>query len=410
MSYVQFLTQNARWLAGGFLLTFFSSFGQTFFISLSGGAIRTEYDLTNGEWGTLYMLATLGSAMTLPFLGRIVDHVSVAKTVLITVPALVLATFLMSVSHSIILLVVILYALRLFGQGMMTHISITAMGRWYTAQRGRAVSVAVVGHQAGEALLPIVFVYALLVTGWRGTWLMSAVFVAVVALPVIYALMRVERVPSQQEISDEARTSLRQWTRAEVMRDVLFWSICIAVLAPAFIGTTLFFHQDYLIELRGWDKLQYSLSFTVMAIMTFSFALISGYTIDRFSAISHLPFFLIPLAAACIAMWAIESVVGSFVFMGLLGISYGISSTLFGALWPEIYGTKHLGSIRSIIIALMVFGTALGPGLTGFLIDLNVSYPAQILTMGIYCLAASAIMLFVSRQVKQRLQQENNPE
>ncbi len=410
MSYVQFLTQNARWLAGGFLLTFFSSFGQTFFISLSGGAIRTEYDLTNGEWGTLYMLATLGSAMTLPFLGRIVDHVSVAKTVLITIPALVLATFLMSVSHSIILLVVILYALRLFGQGMMTHISITAMGRWYSAQRGRAVSVAVVGHQAGEALLPIVFVYALLVTGWRGTWLMSAVFVAVVALPVIYALMRVERVPSQQEISDEARTSLRQWTRAEVMRDVLFWSICIAVLAPAFIGTTLFFHQDYLIELRGWDKLQYSLSFTVMAIMTFSFALISGYTIDRFSAISHLPFFLIPLAAACIAMWAIESVVGSFVFMGLLGISYGISSTLFGALWPEIYGTKHLGSIRSIIIALMVFGTALGPGLTGFLIDLNVSYPAQILTMGIYCLAASAIMLFVSRQVKQRLQQENNPE
>ncbi|MEM8651355.1 MAG: MFS transporter, partial [Pseudomonadota bacterium] len=133
MSYVQFLTQNARWLAGGFLLTFFSSFGQTFFISLSGGAIRTEYDLTNGEWGTLYMLATLGSAMTLPFLGRIVDHVSVAKTVLITVPALVLATFLMSVSHSIILLVVILYALRLFGQGMMTHISITAMGRWYSA-------------------------------------------------------------------------------------------------------------------------------------------------------------------------------------------------------------------------------------------------------------------------------------
>ncbi|MEO0909913.1 MAG: MFS transporter, partial [Pseudomonadota bacterium] len=391
MSYVQFLTQNARWLTGGFLLTFFSSFGQTFFISLSGGAIRTEYDLTNGEWGTLYMLATLGSAMTLPFLGRIVDHVSVAKTVLITIPALVLATFLMSVSHSIILLVVILYALRLFGQGMMTHISITAMGRWYSAQRGRAVSVAVVGHQAGEALLPIVFVYALLVTGWRGTWLMSAVFVAVVALPVIYALMRVERVPSQQEISDEARTSLRQWTRAEVMRDVLFWSICIAVLAPAFIGTTLFFHQDYLIELRGWDKLQYSLSFTVMAIMTFSFALISGYTIDRFSAISHLPFFLIPLAAACIAMWAIESVVGSFVFMGLLGISYGISSTLFGALWPEIYGTKHLGSIRSIIIALMVFGTALGPGLTGFLIDLNVSYPAQILTMGIYCLAASAI-------------------
>ena len=89
--------------------------------------------------------------------------------------------------------------------------------------------------------------------------------------------------------------------------------------------------------------------------------------------------------------------------MALLGMSYGISSTLFGALWPEVYGTKYLGSIRSITIACMVFGTALGPGLTGYLIDWKISFPLQILVMGIYCLAASAIMLFVSRQISIRL-------
>ena len=80
--------------------------------------------------------------------------------------------------------------------------------------------------------------------------------------------------------------------------------------------------------------------------------------------------------------------------MGLLGVSYGFSSTLFGALWPEVYGTEHLGSIRSLIVAVMVFSTAVGPGLTGALIDLGVSYPGQIFVMGVYCIAASAVLLF----------------
>ena len=401
MTFLSFVAQNSRWLLGGFLLCFFSSFGQTFFISLSGGAIREEYGLTNGEWGLLYMLATLGSALTLPFLGRIVDVISVANTVLLIIPALAIACYLMGISESIVILVLVLYALRLFGQGMMTHTSLTAMGRWYSRQRGKAVSVAVVGHQAGEALFPIIFVYAILVAGWRGTWSMSAAFLLFIALPLVFALMRVERQPAGGE-ADSSVNAVHDWTRSEVLRDTVFYLMLIAVLAPSFIGTTLFFHQDYLIDLRGWDKLQFSLSFTVMAALTFVFALIAGQLVDRYSAVSLLPYFLLPLAAACFAMWAVEPLWGSFLFMGLLGVSYGISSTLFGALWPEIYGTRHLGGIRSIIVAFMVFGTAIGPGLTGYLIDVGIYYPFQILVMGIYCLAASALMLFVSRQIVHR--------
>lgn len=402
MSYFDFILKNFRWLLGGFLLTLFSSFGQTFFIALSGGSIREEYGLSNGEFGLIYMVATLGSALTLPFLGKIVDHISVAKTVLIIIPALALASVAMSFSHSILLLVAILYLLRLFGQGMMTHTSMTAMGKWYSAQRGRAVSIAVVGHQAGEAFLPILYSAALLIFTWRETWSLSAAFLMFIALPAIYFLMKVERIPSDAEVTLSAKSKVRNWTRAEVLQDGIFWALLIAVLAPSFIGTTLFFHQDYLLELRGWDKLEFSVSFSFMAVMTFIFALIAGQLVDRYSAISMLPYFLLPLAAACAAMWAFESIMGSYIFMGLLGVSYGLSSTLFGALWPEIYGAKYLGAVRSVIIAMMVFGTALGPGLTGYLIDLGVSYPLQILTMGIYCLAASVIMLFVSRKINAR--------
>ncbi len=401
MTYSGFLRENARWLAGGFLLTFFSSFGQTFFISLSAGGIREDYELSHGEFGLLYMLATLGSALSLPYVGRLVDFASVSKTVLLIVPALALACIAMGLSGSIILLVVVLYFLRLFGQGMMTHTSLTAMGRWYSSQRGRAVSVAVIGHQAGEAILPVAFISLLLTVGWRETWFLSAGFLLLFALPVIYLLMRVERVPGMDG-PEGPKTSARNWTRSEVVRDRLFWLLILGVLAPSFIGTTIFFHQIHLVELRNWAPESFAFAFTVMAVMTFCFALVSGFLIDRFSAVALLPFFLLPLASACLVLAFFTADYSMFVFMGLLGISYGFSSTLFGALWPEVYGVKHLGSVRSLIISMMVFGTALGPGLTGYLIDIGVDYPLQIAFMGVYCLAASGIMLFVSRQLKSR--------
>ena len=88
--------------------------------------------------------------------------------------------------------------------------------------------------------------------------------------------------------------------------------------------------------------------------------------------------------------------------MAFVGISYGLAQPLFGALWPEIYGLKHLGGIRSIVLAMGVLMTALGPGVTGVLIDLGVYYPNQILTMGVYCLAASGVLLFVSQKILTR--------
>ena len=238
MSYSSFIAKNARWLLGGFLLTFFSSFGQTFFISLSGGAIREEYGLSNGEFGLTYMFATLGSAITLPFLGRIVDHISVSKTVLIIVPALAVASLMMSFSNSIILLVCILYCLRLFGQGMMTHTSLTAMGKWYSAHRGRAVSIAVVGHQAGEAFLPLIYASALIIFTWREMWSISAAFLLLVAMPAIYLLMKVERVPSDAEAEQAENSTVRHWTREEVLKDKYFWALLIAVLAPCLLYTS----------------------------------------------------------------------------------------------------------------------------------------------------------------------------
>jgi MFS family permease len=396
-----FLRDNARWVAGGFLLTFFSSFGQTYFISLSAGDIRAEYGLSHGGFGTLYMLATLASAATLPQLGKIVDRISVASTVLLAAPVLAVACILMAWSSSLVLLVLAVYLLRLFGQGMFTHIAMTAMGRWFAAQRGRAISLTAIGVNLGEAVFPISFVGVAALLGWRGSWLLAAGVLLVVALPVIYGLLKVERTP-QSVALDPDRPAARDWTRAEVVRDPLFWASLSGVLAPPFIGTTIFFHQVYLSELRGWEPSVFAASFAIMSSMTILFALIAGQLVDRFSATRLLPSFLVPLSLSCFVLASTDAPWGAYAFMALMGISYGFSSTLFGALWPELYGSKHLGGIRSLIVAFMVFATAMGPGLTGALIDAGISYPGQIAAMGVYSVAVIMIMTLVSRRALAR--------
>lgn len=400
---LHFLRENARWVAGGFLLTLFSSFGQTYFISLSAGDIRAEYGLSHGGFGTIYMIATLASAATLPQLGKIVDRISVASTVALAAPVLALACVLMAWSRSLVLLVLSIYLLRLFGQGMFTHISMTAMGRWFAAQRGRAISLASIGVNFGEALFPISFVGVAALIGWRGSWLVAASVLLLVALPLIYSLLKVERTP-QSVVQDPGRPAAREWTRAEVVRDPLFWAALSGVLAPPFIGTTIFFHQVYLSELRGWGPGVFAASFAIMSSMTILFALIAGQLVDRFSAIRLLPSFLVPLSLSCFVLASTDAPWGAYAFMALMGISYGFSSTLFGALWPELYGSKHLGGIRSLIVAFMVFATAMGPGLTGALIDAGISYPGQIAAMGVYSVAVIVIMTLVSRRALARQQ------
>ena len=389
---LSFLAQNARWIAGGFLLTLFSSFGQTFFIGLSGEELRTKFALTDGEFGLIYMAATLCSALTLPWLGATLDRMPGWKVARFVIPSLACACLAIAFAPSVVLLILAIYALRLFGQGMMTHTAYTEIGRWFSANRGRATSLIAPGHQTGEAVLPVTFTLLAAWIGWQYAWVIGASVLMCVALPLIILLWRVERVPSGAEAANKDIRTARDWTRAEVMRDPWLYVLLVGVLAPPFIGTTVFFHQDYFIELRGYRPLVFAGAFPLMAATTVTFSLISGQLIDRFGALKLLPVFLIPLGLSAAAAGLIEASWGIYVFMVLMGMSYGFSNTLFGALWPEVYGLKHLGAIRARIVAVMVFATALGPGLTGLLIDNGIGLPIQLIVMSLWCAAACLVL------------------
>jgi len=398
-----FIRSNFRWIAGGFMLTYFSSFGQTYFISASVSEWQAAFGLSHGEFGRLYMFATLASALCLPFVGRLVDVVQAHRMIALVVPVLAGAALLAGYASSVPVLVFAVFVLRLFGQGMMTHIALTSTGRWFVAERGRAISLVVLGHQGGEAMIPLAFAAITIAYGYRAGWVAAAAALIVVGLPFAYWCYRTPRVPHGQA-STETKTSpdVRSWTRREVLRDPIFWVLLTGVLAPAFIGTTIFYHQNYLTALHNWPPQLFATSLLVMALTTVGCALFTGAAIDRFGATSVLPYFLLPLSAACFALAYSGPEITLFIVMVLLGISYGVASTLFGSLWPEIYGLANLGAVRSVTVAAAVLATAAGPGLTGTLIDRGMDLPAQMSFFGFYCLLAAGAMMTASVFLQRR--------
>lgn len=403
---MSFLRANARWLAGGMMLTVFSSFGQAFFVSLFGSSLRGSLSLNNGQFGGIFMLSTLASAASFLFVGRLVDRFPARFVASGACLALGFACVGMFLVSSVWMLLLVLYALRLLGQGLMPHIAMVCMGRWYVAERGRAVAVASLGHQLGVAVLPMLVVSLIAWSGWRSVWLFSALSLLLFALPGIYLLMRVERIPrgsrdGSKSVSTDHRP-LRQWTHGEVARDRYFWMTLMFVLIPAFAGTSVIFHQAHISELKGWSSTLVAGGMTVMSIGNVLSLLASGQFVDRHGACRLLPYFLLPFALACLLLSLTDQSWGLVLFMILLGVSQGMSTTLFGSLFPEVYGTEHLGSIRALLMSAIVLATAVGPGLSGWLLDGGVSIDTLLQLIAVYSLCGVLALLWMSRALLRR--------
>lgn len=404
---LQFLKDNARWLGAGFLLTFASGFGQTWFISLFAGFIKQEHGLTDGGWGTLYTVATLGSAALLFWRGSVADSIPLPKLAPIIAVAFALAALGMALSPWVWLLGVSLFALRFCGQGMFTHIAMTAMGRWFVARRGQAVAITNLGHPAGEVMLALTAVLAVTTIGWRATWVAVAAILLFAVLPSLHWLLHEGRTAqSAPTHTGSPGLGARHWTRRDAARHWLLPALVPVLLTPGFVGTVIFFHQVHIAEVKGWTLLTMAPGYTAFAALSVASGFISGWACDRFGAQKLLPLLLVPMGLGIALVGPADHVVMWYVALGLIGITQGINNAMQGVLFPLVYGTKNLGSIRSMATTIMVISTAIGPGITGLLIDQGITFPAQGLTMGAWCLCLAVGCLFIARRLTKELAAE----
>ena len=389
------LRPDIRWISSGFLLLFFSGFGQTFYIAIFAGHLKADLAITDGQFGSLYTIGTLGSAAILVWAGKFADRFPIRHLGIAVMAGLALAALAMASVTSAWMLAFALFGLRFFGQGMMVHVAMTGLARWFNRRRGRAISIAVLGFSASEAAMPLIAVAAIGLVGWRLAWVAAAGALAVLAMPVLAALLARDRVPAAGTVVPDAepRTAgVPEWTRREVLRSPLFYALMPGLLAPSFVMTGIFFNQVTIVEVKGWQLSWFAASFPVMAGMSVLSALAAGWTVDRFGARRLLPAVLVPIGLATLILTYASAAYVLPVFMALAGLAHGGASTVHGALWADLYGTGHVGAIRSVVAAGMVFASALSPGLIGILLDAGVSLHGQFVAMGAYCLVAALWM------------------
>lgn len=387
-----FLKSNAKWLSAGFLLTLLSGFGQTYFISIFAGEIRAEFDLTHGEWGGLYTIGTGASAVLMVWAGGLTDRFRIRTLTLVILPLLMIACFFMAAIWTVWLLPVVIFSLRFAGQGMMSHLAVVAMSRWFIVARGRALSIAGLGYSVGEAFLPMLFVALLALFDWRLLWI-AAGLVAILGLPALLGILRTERTPQSFAESDQSLgMQQRHWTRGQAIRHPLFWMMFPALLGPPAFGTAFFFHQVHFAELKGLSHLELVSLFPIYTGGSIVWMVISGWLLDKLGTPRLIPWYQLPIGIGFAVFGLTGSLSGVIVGILFFAATSGGNATLPNAFWAEFYGTKHLGSIKALATAIMVLGSAIGPGLTGLFIDFGVGLEAQFGWVSVYFVIATTLM------------------
>ena len=401
MIITDFYIKNLRWLYIVFILTFCSAFGQTFFISLYSGEIRTAFELTHGEWGLIYSCATLSSAILILFVGGYADRSSAKSLSTLVILGLVVFIFLMANNTSTWGLVLIILGLRFFGQGMLGHISMVFCGKWFFKNKGKAVAVANSGYTLAEAIMPTIFVALVGVLSWQTSWYVS-ILMSILILASVRLLAETERNEGTKPQKENQQVGMlkKSWKRSEMLKSWVFWAAVPGLMTSPMITTTLFFHQVHLVEIKSWELSTYVLFIPAYSAATLLSLYFIGYFVDKFSTKIILPIFLFPLVSGLLLLSIATSYLELLFIFILFGISAGAYIVVYGTFFPEFFGSLYLGSVRTVGVTIMVFSSAIGPVLSGYFIDLGYLVDHQFKFFAAFSIFASLLFLIINLSVK----------
>ncbi|MDZ4184876.1 MAG: MFS transporter [Desulfuromonadales bacterium] len=368
--YLPFYRRHPQILSFGLLLTLFSSFGQTFLISVFVPQFLTTFALDTAQFGTLYAAATLASATCLPYFGGLLDRVPLRRFTLAAGLGLALSCLALALAPNVVVLFAALLGLRLTGQGLLTLTASTTMARLFVSGRGRALSLSGLGYPLGEGILPLCVVFLVHGVGWRLSWTILGAVIVLVLLPAIVWLLRA--VPENSDSAPEEHPAPP--ANLALLRDGRFYALLPGNLFLPLVLTALFLYQMPLAESRGWTTQIMATGFIGFAGARMVASLLVGPWIDRYGALFLFPFILLPLCAGLVILALGSAPWVALLYLTLAGVSQGIAGPTMTSLWAEIYGIKSLGATKGTVTTVGVFATALGPVLLGGLLKVGVSF------------------------------------
>ena len=384
----------------GFIFTFFSSFGQSFFLGLFNSSIRDALSITHGQFGTIYASATLLSSLVIIWVGKKIDDIDVFKFGTFVTLLLSFSCYFFSKVSSVTFLFIAIFLMRFSGQGLMSHTATTTISRYFTKSRGKALSTGWFGLSTAEFILPVFIIYLLTFMEWRSIWI-NISFV-ILLLPIIsYLLIKNIKLDSREIDNNKNKRNIKikNWKRVEVIKDYRFYIICANMLAMPWIATGIFVYQSFILSSKNWGPYVIAQSFMAYSILSVVTLFIAGFLIDKFSSRKLLIYMNLPFLLSLFLIIVFDNPIVSFLFLGLIGISNGLANVLGSSTWAEVYGVKHIGSIKALTTALMVFSTAFGTAVFGLLIDKGFSIEQISMISGTYIFLALIALFFVRNKL-----------
>ncbi|HCC80755.1 MAG TPA: MFS transporter [Methylophaga sp.] len=380
-SYFSLIRNQFGLLAIGFIALFSGNLGQSFFIGLFQSDIAHSLNLSAGEFGAVYAALTMASGFLVLHFGQKLDWIAPRRYALLVLTALLAGVILLTTSPWLIPALIGLGLVRLCGQGLMTHFGSTLAGREFTINRGRALGLVSLGMPLGEIILAPVIALLLGWLSWQQIWWAVAAVIFLIWL----MLLLLAKWPEAPEIKRDS--SGNKIKGPNPMLEKRFWLIIPLTMALPVTLTGIFIFQSQMTLDLNATTTAYALGLTAMGIARFPGALLGGRWIDELGVSLLASLYLAPFAFAIILAVLVGGNAGVLILMIGAGISLGMSSPVVDSLLVVLWGREHLGRVRSVKSAFMVFSTGLAPAVLGFLIDGGVQFEAILLGMLIFMFA-----------------------
>ena len=395
------LSLNKKVIIFGFIFTFFSSFGQSFFLGLFNAPIRNELGITHGQFGNIYATATIFSSLLLIWVGKKIDEYQIIYYSFFVILLLFLSSLFFSLINSIYFLAAGIFLMRFSGQGLMSHTSTTTISRFFERSRGKALSTIWFGLSSAEFILPVLVTYLFVIYSWRTVWQGIAVLI-ILFLPfiVLNTIRNIKLDSREKDQNNIKRVKIKNWRRSEVIKDYRFYIISLNMLAMPWIATGVFVYQSFISDSKMWSIYTIPKAFMVYSIASIITLFFSGFLVDKYSSRKLIPLMNIPLLLAMIVLFYYQHEVYAFIFLGLVGISNGLANVLGSSTWAEIYGVKFIGSIRALTTAFMVFSTAFGTAVFGLLIDNGFSIEHIAFISGVYIVISLTPLILIRKTLE----------
>jgi MFS family permease len=259
--------------------------------------------------------------------------------------------------------------IRWLGQGSLYLVSTLSITPWFERRRGLVFGITASATATLMALTPILLGVAIGAWGWRTAWILAAIAIWLVVIPIArFGIIDRPSDVGQYPDGDAAPTEEEanvpdapSSTRTQALAQPRFWLLSLAVAATSMIVTALNFHSISILSAQGLTVTEAAAMFLPQVIGAIVVSIVVGALADRVAPRFLLALSMVLLAASLLLVATIAPGPQVIIYAIVLGATTGAQRPLVATVLPRWYGLAHIGSIQGVSAMIVVAASAAGP-------------------------------------------------